>query len=78
MAIAPQPAMQTVTATTRPTPRAGVATSRHTVLLPVPEPRVALVVTRLATLMLATSFAIGIVCAVALALVTGTLTDLGN
>jgi hypothetical protein len=78
MAIAPQPAMPQPAVTTRPQPAANTAAaSRHTVLSPVPVPRVGLVALRLAALMLATSFVIGGVGAVVLAVVTGSLQHLG-
>jgi hypothetical protein len=77
MAIAPQPAMPQADAPMRPPAQARLAASRHTVLSPVPQPRTAWVVTRLAALMLATSVAVGAVVAIALALATGTVTQLG-
>ena len=78
MAIAPQPAMSQPAVTTRPQPAANTAAaSRHTVLSPVPAPRVGLVALRLATLMLATSFVVGGVGAIALAVLTGSLKHIG-
>jgi hypothetical protein len=79
MAIAPQPAMPQPVAPMRPSAAArAAAASRHTVLSPVPVPRTGWVVTRLAALMLATSFAVGTVVALALAIATGTLTQIGQ
>ena len=79
MAIATQTAMPTLPATTRPQPAArAYVTTRHVVLSPVPEPRVAGVVMKLAGLMAVTAFAIGFSAALALALVSGTLNQIGH
>jgi hypothetical protein len=78
MAIAHQPAMPDVPVTTRPQPRSAQVGSRHSVLVPVEEPRIGWVVVRLGTLMVTTAFTVGIVCALVLAIVTGTLTQVGT
>jgi hypothetical protein len=78
MAIAPQPAMPQPAVTTRPQPAANLAgTTRHTVLSPVPVPRVGLVALRLASLMVATAFVVGGIGAIVLAVVTGALHQVG-
>jgi hypothetical protein len=78
MAIAPQPAMPQPAVTTRPQPAANLAaSSRHTVLSPVPVPRTGLVALRLASLMMATAFVIGGIAAMVLAIVTGALHQVG-
>jgi hypothetical protein len=79
MAIATQTAMPTLPPTTRPQPAArAYVTTRHVVLSPAPEPRLAGVVLRLAALMAVTAFAVGFSAAIALALVSGTLNQLGH
>jgi hypothetical protein len=78
MALAPQTAMPYPAPTTRPQPPARASMSRHVVLSPTPEPRVGGVVARLAGLMMATSFAVGFAAAIVLAVITGTLTQLGH
>ncbi|MDQ1520873.1 MAG: hypothetical protein QOI55_1946 [Actinomycetota bacterium] len=79
MAIAPQSAMPYPPVTTRPQPAARTTgVSRHALMSPMPEPRLGGVVVRLAALILATAFAVGCASAVALAIVTGTLTQLSH
>ena len=78
MAIAPQPAMPHPPETMRPRPTAVAVTSRHTVLVPVPERRTGVVAARLAVLMAGTSFAFGTAIALVLAIATGALAQLGH
>jgi hypothetical protein len=79
MAIAPQTAMPQPATTTRPQPQArGAVTARHAVLSPVPQPRTGGVALRLGALMIMTAFALGTTCAIAMAILTGTLTQLSS
>ena len=82
----PQPAPPAGPATTGPSappirqPAASpqARASRHALVAPMPEPSIGSVVIRLAALVLATAFVVGGAGAIALALLTGTLTQLGH
>ena len=79
MAIARQTAMPQQSATMRPPLQARLgATARRGVMSPVPAPRTGTVVVRLAGLMIATAGTVGGASAVALAILTGTLNQLGS
>jgi hypothetical protein len=84
MAIAHQSAMPQVMPETRPRTSSAVRpapaawSTRHTVLSPVPEPRVAGVLIRIAALLTATAVAIGVVSSVVLAFAAGALNQLGH
>jgi hypothetical protein len=79
MAITPQTAMPQRLPTTRPEGYARVAaTGRHCMLSPVPDVRVGSAAAKIAALMLTTAFAVGTAVAIALVILTGTLTQLGR
>ena len=82
MTIAPQPAMPVVQTTTRrPQPRLAAAAAsgpRRRVLSPVPQVRTGRALARLAALVIATTLCVGIVVSVALATLSGMLSQLGD
>jgi hypothetical protein len=77
MAIAPQTAMPQYVPTARPA-LVPVRTSRHSVLSPVPEPRVAGVVVRIIALATACAFGVGVLGGLAVALATGAISQIAR